>query len=413
MLPKIKSILNVKKIFQFMQDKRKLKIIKYNKKIKNRLNIELIDYKRFTNRYIIYTENGKGKEYNGINNELLFYGTYLNGVRNGYGKEYRNSLKVFEGNFIKGIRNGYGKDYFDDRRIIFEGEYLNGKRWNGKGAKYYIDGRKQSDTRYDNGNLYVEIDEIKEGLILFVGETLNGIKNGKGKEYYGTKLLFEGEYSNGNRKKGKEYFNGKLEFEGEYLYNKKWEGKGYDINSNIIYELIKGKGKVKLYDKFNMELIYEGDYKDTLENGKGCQYNMNKKIFEGTFENGKRNGEGKEYDGNGLVIFEGTFKNGKRNGEGKEYDENGKMKFKGKFKNGKRNGEGKEYDENENMIFKGMFKNGEKNGEGKEYDAKKHLKFEGIFENGKRNGKGKEYGKNNNLLFEGEYINGKRKKKNE
>ena len=50
----------------------------------------------------------------------------------------------------------------------------------------------------------------------------------------------------------------KLEFEGEFLYNKKWNGKGYDKKGNIIYELIKGNGKVKEYND-NGKLIYEGE----------------------------------------------------------------------------------------------------------------------------------------------------------
>ena len=50
-------------------------------------------------------EMGKGKEYN-YDGDLIFEGEYLNGKRNGKGKEY---------------------DYYDGK-LIFEGEYLNGKR---------------------------------------------------------------------------------------------------------------------------------------------------------------------------------------------------------------------------------------------------------------------------------------------
>ena len=59
------------------------------------------------------------------------------------------------------------------------------------------------------------------------------IKNGKGyiKEYdiedY-SKLIFEGEYLNGERKKGKEYdIEGNLIFEGEYLNGEIWNGKAF------------------------------------------------------------------------------------------------------------------------------------------------------------------------------------------
>ena len=98
--------------------------------------------------------------------------------------------------------------------------------------------------------------------------------------------------------KGKAYINGKLEYEGEYLYDRKWNGKGYDEERNIIYELINGNGKVKIY---------------------GC--NNGKLIFEGEYLNGKTNGKGKEYDFKGNLKFEGEFLNGKLwNGIGEEYE---------------------------------------------------------------------------------------------
>ena len=75
------------------------------------------------------------KEYNTSFGNLLFEGEYLNGKRNGKGKEYdfyTGKLK-FEGEYLNGERNGKGKEYDFDGEIIFEGEYKNGKKWNGKG----------------------------------------------------------------------------------------------------------------------------------------------------------------------------------------------------------------------------------------------------------------------------------------
>ena len=75
------------------------------------------------------------------------------------------------------------------------------------------------------------------GKLIFEGEYLNGLRNGKGKEYgYYGELIFEGEYLNGERNgKGKEYdYNGNLIFEGEYLNDKKLDGKGYEGPNKII-----------------------------------------------------------------------------------------------------------------------------------------------------------------------------------
>ena len=78
---------------------------------------------------------------------------------------------------MNGERNGKGKEYNDDGKLIFEGEYLNGKKWNGKGfninneIEYEIkDGNGKVKEYYNNGNLKFE------------GEYLNGERNGKGKE---------------------------------------------------------------------------------------------------------------------------------------------------------------------------------------------------------------------------------------
>ena len=137
-----------------MDEKQKLKLIKYNKCLQENMNISLINYKIFSGKYIIYEQNGKGKEYD---YKIRFEGEYLNGKRNGKGKEY----------------DGFGN-------LKFEGEYLNNERWKG--------------NIYDqNGNIIYELnkenDIVKEyyygGRLMFEGEYLNGKRNGKGKEYNG------------------------------------------------------------------------------------------------------------------------------------------------------------------------------------------------------------------------------------
>jgi len=141
---------------------------------------------------------------------------------------------MFEGEYLNGKRNGKGKDYYLNGKLRFEGEYLNGERLNGK--------------LFDKkGNIYLDLQNanglIKEynvyGRLEFEGEYLNGKKNGKGKEYdYFGRLIFEGEYINGKRNgKGKEYKYGNLIFEGEYFNGVKWTTKGLQKSHDVIYEL--------------------------------------------------------------------------------------------------------------------------------------------------------------------------------
>jgi len=97
-------------------------------------------------------------------------------------------------------------------------------------------------------------------------------------------------------------------FEGYYLNNKKWNGKGYDINRNIIYELINGNSIVKEYNEVGLRIIYEGEYKNGKRNGKGKEYYYNDKIkYEGEYLNGKRHGKGKQYYYKGNLEFEGEY----------------------------------------------------------------------------------------------------------
>ena len=240
MLKNVKTSYFLRIIFSFMDERQKLKLIKYNKCLQENMNISLINYKIFSGKFIIYEQNGKGKEYD-YNGNLIFKGEYLNGERNGKAKEYEFHEIIFEGEYLYGKRLK-GKEYNYDGGLSFEGEYLNNEKWKGN----FYD---------ENGNIIYELnkenDRVKEyddGDLIFEGEYLNGKRNGKGKEYYNNgNLKFEGEYLNGKRNgKGKEYnYFGMLKFDGEYLYGKKWEGKGYDKLNNIIYELNQGNGFVK------------------------------------------------------------------------------------------------------------------------------------------------------------------------
>ena len=130
-----------------------------------------------------------------------------------------------------------GKEYYKNGKLLFEGEYLDGKKWNGIG--YNINGNIEFEIKDGKGN----IREYKEnGILFFEGEYLNGERNGKGKRYFHGNLIFEGEYLNGIKNgKGKQYSKGNLIFEGEFLNEKSWNGIGYDKNSNIEFEIKDGE----------------------------------------------------------------------------------------------------------------------------------------------------------------------------
>ena len=447
MFNKIKSDFFRRIILSILPSRIELKIIKYNKALKNLNNLSLIDYMNFSGRYIIYDSNIEGKEYIIFHNILIYEGGYKNGERNGKGLEYNiHGEIIFKGEFKNGKRNGKGIEYDRDGKIIFIGEYLNGKKWKGYGNK-------------NNNRKYYEIANGKG----YVNESDN----------YGV-VFYEGEYKNGERNgKGREYFNSFLIFEGKYKDGKEWTGMGYRGSNQPIFKLDNGEGNDIFKHKYNEVFIYEYfvNYSNGEFNGLGeerCgQTNI---IYEGQFLNGKKSGKGKEYYDEQL-IFDGEYLFGQRkkgieyvkgikedegeyllnkkwngvgydenenisyqikngNGKVKEYFPNRNIMYEGEYKKGKKEGRGIEYHFNGSILFEGEYKNDKKwtgigyndkneilyelkdgNGYMYEYDEIfGKLKFEGEYINGERNGKGKEYQKYNGkiLIFEGEYKNGQK-----
>ena len=148
---------------------------------------------------------------------------------------------------------------------MFEGEFLNGKKWNGN----FI---------FENEDYKKEYYELKEGkgyikTNFFEGEYLNGERNGKGKIYDNGEIKFEGEFLNGQKNgKGKYCSDGILSFEGEYRNGKKH-----------------GEFKEYYYEEIKDNLLFEGEYiNDHKKRGKFFFYIINWNLKENSYmiENG-------------------------------------------------------------------------------------------------------------------------------
>ena len=200
MLKNIKSYYFIKILFNYTDEKQKLKIVKKNKSLQKNIDINIINYKYFSGRYIIYESKRIGKEYFGDYDDLIFEGEYLNGERNGKGKEYyENGNKLlFEGEYKNGKKNRYGKIYLEGK-LFFEGEFLDGKM-NGKGKMNdFINSKSSFEGEYLNDKEWIGTKYDKNGNIIY---KINNNKNGTGigLELYDNCLKkYEGEYLNGKR----------------------------------------------------------------------------------------------------------------------------------------------------------------------------------------------------------------------
>ena len=382
----IKSLYFIKIILSYLHEKTKLEFVKYNKYVQKLIDVNIYNYRIMNN-----INSTKG---------IVWKGEYLNGKKNGKGKEKQIGEIIFEGEYLNGKRCGKGTEYgtyYAHGKILFEGEYLHGYKWNGK--VYDIKGIFISELK--NGKGHMKEYNCYHGALIFEGEYLNGKRHGKGKEYYITHdkdIEYEGEFLNGNRHgKGKEYnIKHQVIFEGEYLNGCRWNGKGYKDNK-IIYELKEGKGFVKEYDPFigNL-LIFEGEYLYGRKK-KGKEYDEDGNlIYEGEYSYEYRS-KGKEYYLKGELLFEGEYLYDEWR-KGKEYHF-GRVEYEGEFLNNKK-WDGKGY----NKIGKVIYELNNGNGNVIEYSHDNDIIiFEGEYLNGERYGKGKEYDYTGLLKFEGKY----------
>ena len=208
----------------------------------------------------IYFDNHrkKGKEYY-KNNKLKFEGEYL------FDKEISGKIYDFDGNIIFELNNNNGMFYNRDDGIrIYIGQNLKEKIKNEKinGMEYDSQGRFLFKGKYKYERKWEgKFKTYYKDKLAFEGEYLNGdIWSGKGKEYDSNhNVTFEGEYIkgkiNGYLKSYNQYYNSdlKLSYEGYYINGLK---NGYMKEYN--YDGIK---------------VFEGAYIHGERNGYGKEYN--------------------------------------------------------------------------------------------------------------------------------------------
>ena len=137
--------------------------------------------------------NGKGLRYNKEINHI-YKGDFLNGLRHGVGKDYRNNSK-YEGDFRKDKKCGKGKIVFDSGDI-YEGEFSDNK-FNGYGHYIWFKNGHEYKGNYLNGKFHGEGFYKWAENEYYNGEYVNGIKEGEGEISYADGKKFFVNFTNG------------------------------------------------------------------------------------------------------------------------------------------------------------------------------------------------------------------------
>ena len=219
----------------------------------------------------------------------------------------------------------------------YEGEVNWGSKPNGVGTLIFLNGDKYigefDDGRKDGLGTYTWSNH--ENMEKYVGEFTNGEFGKKGKIYYKSGQIYEGEiYDDYYYGKGVKTLPDGSKYEGVWSRGKddkisKWKIKGYDKYGKIVLEIYEGNGK-GLY-VFTDGEKYVGEWKDGRQNGQGTYTWENGRKYVGEWKDGKRHGQGTEISNEGNKYV-GSWKNDEEwNSIG--YDKNGNIR--GKHVNGK------------------------------------------------------------------------------
>ena len=236
-----------------------------------------------------------------------------------------------------------------------------------------------------SGRVVVCYDEAKKHP-MYRGTLENGVLQGKGTEYDEEGLLiYEGNFVDGLRSgNGKLYEAGVLVYEGEFS--------GGEINGT-------GTAYVDGVKR------YQGAFVNGLYEGEGTSYYASgAKAYSGSFAAGLYEGEGTEYDEEEQVRYKGSFASGLYEGEGVLYGEDGEVYYKGSFAKGLYDGSGVIYLSDGDQI-RAEFSAGVTTGVIQWYQEGK-LWYDGSADNLTPDGFGTLYSESGKVVYAGEFDRG-------
>ncbi|MBS1521828.1 MAG: protein kinase [Bacteroidetes bacterium] len=152
----------------------------------------------------------------------------------------------------------------------------------------------------------------------YVGESTDGIADGKGKRYFHSGDYYEGDFRNGV-----------IDGSGIYIQANGDKYLGQFVNG---YETGEGTMYYNRDDQYKGDR-YVGNWYNGTYSGKGTYYWHDGKTYEGDWENGKQSGQGTMTFSDGSKYV-GAWSNGNRNGYGDVYDKDGKVYSSGQWENG-------------------------------------------------------------------------------
>ncbi|KAK8793061.1 hypothetical protein WA588_005798 [Blastocystis sp. NMH] len=293
-----------------------------------------------------FKRNGDGKEFDVDGETALYSGDWKNGKRDGMGTRFRGYKPVYTGEWKNGMRNGKGEEMDENGRVVFVGEWKDGK---GKGKEMDADGNGMYEGEWWNGKRN-GVGEVLKGT-RWIGHWKDGKMNGMGYERDGNGVVKRGcLFENGEMKRVVQEFdggkmveydeNGKKVYEGEYKgsVEKGFVREGFGKEFRMVEEKIKSRAKPTIEIEKKRFCCWVREIEHEVAGVELVTKKYREEVVEGYWRDGKKNGMIYELDENGKAERGCLYENGTmirvviefKGSEMVEYDRNGKKVYEGK-----------------------------------------------------------------------------------
>lgn len=249
----------------------------------------------------------------------VYTGEYVNGTRHGKGKFVFASGNYYDGYWANGKYHGHGIFRWSDGDE-FDGEWQNGQR-HGKGKWTYGDGRYYtgvwengesvsssaivypSDSKAQGGTVKTKFERFEyDGGDVYEGETVNGLRHGKGKYTWASGTVYEGDWVKGKRcgfgitrSYRRKRHDGTLFV--EYSYEGEWKDSKKNGHGVWKFSQEYADGIIKVYQS------YDGEWVNDKKHGHG-KFSVLTHVEEGEYIEGNAHGM--------FICYEADSASGKK-----------------------------------------------------------------------------------------------------
>ncbi len=266
-----------------------------------------------------------------------YFGSLVDGVRQGYGKVEWENGALYEGGFDRGLFSGHGK-WRSASGNKYEGTFRNGMM------------AGQGRMEMNDGSIYVGAflnDEFNGWGRLrtpngdtYEGEFEHGYFHGKGR-LISTGFTYDGDFARGEyRGFGKLTYQDGRGYAGEFV-SSEYHGKGrYQTPDGDVYEGDFNKGEFTGTGSYVLKdgARYQGGVANWQPHGKGVYTDAGSSVYQGRFVDGELVGKGRMTGKDGS-RYDGEFRNWRFHGQGVYRQANGD-EYKGAFAYGLYDGPG-------------------------------------------------------------------------